>query len=574
MSSFESDQPSSQEGRVEDHPTRQRSGAEATGLSSLKVKNGQLQITTLEGQIPQFILDANAAVKLGQIKKAADILNEDAIDEVRKTLQGSQADTTVMLALAKLLFDVDQWTRAEEWYRKICELEPHAFAYNAIAEICLNQNRIAEAAEYHKKALESDPDNEAYWVNYAKALIRAGKRDQGLELLRRRAEEACSDDEGVQSVLLWQLHYVPGATQQMFFEEYERWGETHFPVSLAKTSHSNDPEPSRRLRIAYISPDFRRNVVARSFEPFLDGHDREQFEIFGYGRVARPDEVTERFEKKFDHYRDIRGITVSEAVRAIEDDRIDVLVGIGGHVRDNCLAILASKPAPIQIDYGGINTSGMAQIDYRLTDRVMTPPQMEEFYVEILTDEELITLCKRELPYQTTSFEMLVKRYQNKVFHKTMQMVKNKEDAEDVTQEIFLKVFVKLFSFKGESSFSTWLYSITTNSCLNVLDRRTRQPSWFAIDYSEIKESEKEDEALFAIIHSGLEKKELRQKIETVLDKLSKQDSSILRFRFFEELDYQTITDRLDVKLSATKMRLKRAKENFKDLYNQLETEK
>ena len=192
---------------------------------------------------------------------------------------------------------------------------------------------------------------------------------------------------------------------------------------------------------------------------------------------------------------------------------------------------------------------------------------------EILTDEELITLCKRELPYQTTSFEMLVKRYQNKVFHKTMQMVKNKEDAEDVTQEIFLKVFVKLFSFKGESSFSTWLYSITTNSCLNVLDRRTRQPSWFAIDYSEIKESEKEDEALFAIIHSGLEKKELRQKIETVLDKLSKQDSSILRFRFFEELDYQTITDRLDVKLSAAKMRLKRAKENFKELYDQLEIE-
>ena len=190
---------------------------------------------------------------------------------------------------------------------------------------------------------------------------------------------------------------------------------------------------------------------------------------------------------------------------------------------------------------------------------------------EILADEELVSLCKRELPYQTTSFEILVKRYQNKVFHKTLTMLRNKEDAEDVAQEIFLKVFTKLPSFKGESSFSTWLYSITTNSCLNALDRKKRQPGWFSTEFSELKESEKEDESLFTLIHSGLENKELKQKIESVLEKLPDQNNSILRLRFFEELDYQAIAERLDLKLSATKMRIKRAKESFKELYDQMD---
>jgi len=351
-------------------------------LSSLAVRDGQLEITVLEGQLPQIIIDANAAVKEGRINEAAEILNEDAINEIRKTLRGSKSDTVVMLALAKLLFDVEQWSRAEEWYRNICELEPHAFAYNAMADICLNQNRIFEATEYRRKAVEANPDSIAYWQNYAKELMRTGKRREGIELLRKRVEKAPADDSAAGSILLWHLHYVPESTAEMFHREYKQWGETYLPMNMAKTFHKNDPDAHRRLRIAYISPDFRLNVVSRSFEPFLDGHDRANFEVFGYGKVARPDDVTERFKRKFDHYRDISPMTPKEVSQLVEKDQIDILIEIGGHSRDTCIGILAYKPAPIQVDYGGIDTSGMEQIDYRLTDRIMTPPHMKEFYVE------------------------------------------------------------------------------------------------------------------------------------------------------------------------------------------------
>jgi predicted O-linked N-acetylglucosamine transferase (SPINDLY family) len=346
------------------------------------VENGQLQITVAEGQIPQIILGANAAVKVGSFERAANILNEDAVDEIRQTLRGSRSDTTVMLALAKLLFDVGQWSRAGEWYRKICELEPHAFAYNAMADICLNQNRLFEAAEYRRKAVEADPDNMAYWLDMAKALMRTGKRQEGIALLRKRVEKAPAKDSAASSILLWNLHYVPESRAEMFFHAYKEWGETYLPANMAGTSHTNDPNPHRRLRIAYISPDFRLNVVSRSFEPFLDGHDRENFEVFGYGKIARPDKVTERFKRKFDHYRDVNQMTPKEIGQLIEKDQIDILIEIGGHCRDTCINILAFKPAPIQVDYGGIDTSGMSQIDYRLTDRIMTPAHMEKFYVE------------------------------------------------------------------------------------------------------------------------------------------------------------------------------------------------
>jgi len=346
------------------------------------MRDGQIEITVLEDQMPQIVIDANAALKEGRIKEASEILNEDAIDEIRHSLQGDESDIVVMLALGKLLFDLDQWSRSEEWYRKLCELEPHAFVFDAMAEICFSQSRIFEAAEYRKKAVELDRDDITYWHKYAKDLIRIGKRQEGIELFRKRVERAPEGDYGSFSALLWNLHYFPESTPEMFCREYKRWGETYFPISMAKTSHGNNPDPNRRLRIAYISPDFRLNVVSRSFEPLLDGHDRENFEVFGYSKVGKPDDITERFQRKFDQYRDVSRINPSEASDLIVKDKIDILIEVGGHCCNTGIDVLAFKPAPVQVDFGGIDTSGMRQIDYRLTDRILTPVHMEKFYVE------------------------------------------------------------------------------------------------------------------------------------------------------------------------------------------------
>jgi predicted O-linked N-acetylglucosamine transferase (SPINDLY family) len=208
-----------------------------------------------------------------------------------------------------------------------------------------------------------------------------GRTDEGIGLLRKAADLA-PDSPIVGSILLWNLHYLPGQTRKMFYAQYRRWGQSYAPTGASKRPYRNVPDPDRKLRIGYVSPDFHVHSAAHSFEPFLDGYDRDKLQVYGYGYVKRPDETTRRFQQRFDCYRDIHAMHYEKTARLIEQDEIDILVEMGGHSDNNCLGVLKYKPAPIQVDHGGIDTSGMEQIDYRLTDELLDPPHLQKFYVE------------------------------------------------------------------------------------------------------------------------------------------------------------------------------------------------
>src|SRR5579872_2820322 len=92
------------------------------------------------------------------------------------------------------------------------------------------------------------------------------------------------------------------------------------------------------------------------------------------------------------------------------------------------------------------------------------------------TDEELVARCKRELPENTRSYEMLVQRYLRRVYSITYRVIGNKEEAEDITQEVFIKVYHGLKKFEQQASFSTWIYRIATNTALDSLDKMERRP--------------------------------------------------------------------------------------------------
>ena len=161
-------------------------------LGPLVMEDGNLQIEVFAGELPQFIIEANDAVKIGEIEEARKILNKDSIEAFGEKLERDGCRTVVLLAAAKLFFDTNQHAEAEQWYLKIIEREPNAFVFNAIADICIAQRRISAAAKYRKKAVEIEPENKAYWLNYAMSLVLTGQRDEGLELLRKRVEMAPS----------------------------------------------------------------------------------------------------------------------------------------------------------------------------------------------------------------------------------------------------------------------------------------------------------------------------------------------------------------------------------------------
>ncbi len=188
-----------------------------------------------------------------------------------------------------------------------------------------------------------------------------------------------------------------------------------------------------------------------------------------------------------------------------------------------------------------------------------------------VSDEELVARCKTELPYQAKSFEILLQRYKDKVFSKAVSILKNEEDSRDISQDIFIKVFNGLPSFRSESAFSTWLYAITVNTCLNHKEKMQRRPWWWlAEDIEEVREGHVQEEEFFHLVGKIFEQEDLRKQIDSTLKNLSEQDREILELRFFEELDYKAISRNLGIGLSAVKMRLKRARQEFKHEFKHL----
>jgi RNA polymerase sigma-70 factor (ECF subfamily) len=191
-----------------------------------------------------------------------------------------------------------------------------------------------------------------------------------------------------------------------------------------------------------------------------------------------------------------------------------------------------------------------------------------------LSDEALVKQCQQELPYVTLAFEELVNRYKNKVYGKALSMLRHPQDAEDVAQEIFLKIFNNIGKFQQNSSLNTWITAITINTCLTVVEKRKRRPWWWlTVDIDDLTASEQADIAIFETVAMAIERKEQNELIELTLSQLPEQFQEVIELRFMEELDYQTIATRLNIKLSAAKMRIKRAREAFINIYTKLKKE-
>ncbi|HEX4148051.1 MAG TPA: tetratricopeptide repeat protein, partial [Pirellulales bacterium] len=167
----------------------------------------------------------------------------------------------------------------------------------------------------------------------------------------------------------------PQATREELLAEHQRWGALAASKWPRVTLRLRDLEPNRRLRIGYVSPDFRLHAVMRFFEPVLAAHDRQAVEIFLYAELPRPDDVTRRLATYPATWRRIIGRGAHEVARMVQEDRIDILIDLAGHTAHNRLDVLACKPAPVQATWLGYsNTTGLATVDYRISDAVVDPP--------------------------------------------------------------------------------------------------------------------------------------------------------------------------------------------------------
>lgn len=377
-------------------PRHGRSGP-GDGLSRyLSCKDGVMQLEVPAGGLPDLLTNAYAAADGGRIDEALELVAGRNLEVIIQAAENtpSLADV-VYLMLAMVFQKAGRIDGAREWYGRLLGRRSHAFVLNELASLYQSTGRPSEAIAYRQKALEAEPDNPSICANFAGDLIQAGKFQDGIDLLSRTAQSAPTYSI-IGSMLLCYLHYLPELDQKALFRKHKHWGQTHAPAGRAKTAHGNCADPDRALRIGYISPDFYVHSVASFFEPILDGRNPEAARIYGYGNVACPDALTERLGRKFDVYRNVRGLNDDEVTGLTEQDEIDILVDLAGHSRGNRLGVLARKPAPVQVTYLGYpDTTGMAQIDYRLTDMLADGRESQPYYTEELFFLQGGFLCYR-----------------------------------------------------------------------------------------------------------------------------------------------------------------------------------
>jgi len=167
-------------------------------------------------------------------------------------------------------------------------------------------------------------------------------------------------------------------------EESKRWADL-YGSKQSPAPHTNERTGNRKLRIGYVSPDFKSHPVSHFVEPLLSSHDRENFEIFCYSHLAKPDAITHVLRSQAQHWREIFGRNDDDVEKMIREDKIDILCDLAGHTGNNRLTLFSRKPAPVQVSLIGYPcTTGIPQIDYKIADPRTDPPEAQRFYSEKL----------------------------------------------------------------------------------------------------------------------------------------------------------------------------------------------
>lgn len=312
---------------------------------------------------------------------------------------------SALINLGATLLGQRRYDEAGALFRRGLAAEPGYFpAHNHLGQVLDEQGRLIESVACYRKTLEilagAAGSGRAVQIHRAQAhqslCMNYAKLADYDEVIAQAdaAMQALPDDADLWERRLYAFSYHPELPVDDIFAQFVRWGD-RFPAPATDFS-AHDRTPARRLRVGYVSPDFRRHTSRFYFWPLFANHDPARVELFAYANVRLDDDFTEKFKTVFHHWCDIREMSDAQAAARIQADGIDILVDGCNHMRDERLGIFALKPAPVQATWlGAAWTTGLKAVDYVLFDRFIAPP-------ETIARENIV-----RLPHCFASFEAL-----------------------------------------------------------------------------------------------------------------------------------------------------------------------
>jgi protein O-GlcNAc transferase len=306
----------------------------------------------------------------------------EAVESMEKAAALQPDSATAQELLGEMVAQLAGFAKAEASFRRAVDLDPNmAVAWSNLG-LSILDGRAAEAMECFDKALQIDPFLVEASTARAMGLMRLCKIEDSLDLhnsiLWMEPQNA-----RVQSARNMILNYLPDQDRRAVFESHKEFGRLFEDIEEPLFFNSTDPE--KKLRVGFVSPDFRHHSVTFFIKPILANLDPEGVETILYHCHHTEDAMTTELRGIAGKWRNLNGINDDAAEEIVRKDAPDVLVDLAGHSALNRLPLFAHRLAPVQVTYLGYpNTTGLPAIGYRLVDGITDPEGADEFATEKL----------------------------------------------------------------------------------------------------------------------------------------------------------------------------------------------
>jgi len=338
-------------------------------------------------------LDPSRSADVKELLTRADALRQNsdssgALQLYQRALEAEPKCLHAMYWLAALYEEAGDLQKAKEYCERGLAIDPNQIGLLLrIGNVAIRALDPIFALQCYERVARLDPEVPDLDALMADQYCLMGRIEEGLAAFDRaiaRNPEAVT----LQSNRLFVLNFSKLLSPVELFQEHRRWGALHQSKALSLLKvESVTLDPEKRLRIGYVSPDFRDHPVAAFYEPVLEARDKRAFEIFCFDTSpAVEDAVTARLKRSADVWQCVTDMGDEALVVTIRKSQIDILVDLSGHTKWNRLSMFALKPAPIQVTWlGYLNTTGLTAMDYRITDGYLDPAgETEHLHTETL----------------------------------------------------------------------------------------------------------------------------------------------------------------------------------------------
>lgn len=314
----------------------------------------------------------------------------EALPYQERWLTAEPNNSSAHYAAAVLYQTLHQLPAARQHYEQVLALGATGVSiystYLNLGVVCYGLRDFEAAITYGRQALAiksaRETERAVSYYNIGNAQKEQGKHDEAIASF----EQALKLDPAfaeAHSNILFCMNYGSGHDAQQIYARHIEWAGRHAAHYASNEPHGNVPDPSRTLRIGYVSADFREHPVGFFLEAVLQHHTAANCEIYCYSNSTQEDVVTDRLRAHVTHWRQISKLDDAAAAALIRADGIDILVDLSGHTAGHRLLVFARKPAPLQISWMGYcNTTGLSNIDYLLADANIIPSDTTQQFSE------------------------------------------------------------------------------------------------------------------------------------------------------------------------------------------------